>query len=96
MSPPLGDEEDLEKVTRSARKRPAAKTKHDLHRVYYRQRKFHLHQGRWGSLKELGLDLLGVRLETTSSRFEASAAVPGTKARWRIAEDARIVRDAHP
>jgi hypothetical protein len=74
---------------------PSAATRHLLHRVYYAQRDFRKARGRWaGSLTELrltGKEFTACKLETTASRFEASAAAG--KQRWRITSDALIRRD---
>jgi hypothetical protein len=71
------------------------KVRHLLHEVYYRQKAFHAHRGKWAadleSLRLGGPEFGAVRLEGTSSRFEASAS--GKSGRWRITEDARIVRE---
>ncbi len=76
---------------------PADATRHLLHRVYYAQRDHRHARGRWaatlGELRLTGREFDGVKLETTSSRFEASAAGPGRKGRWRITHDAQIRKD---
>ncbi len=76
---------------------PAARTRHLLHHVYYAQKDFHKARGRWATaLSELGLkgrEFDAIRLETTSSQFEASGAPPKSKERWRIRSDAQIRRD---
>ena len=73
---------------------PSAEARHLLHRVYYAQRDFHKARKRWAtSLGELRLSdapYKAVRLETTSTGFEASVPAKGTGRRWRIRSDARF------
>jgi hypothetical protein len=78
-------------------KDPAQAVRHALHRVYYAQRDFHKARGAWASkLADLGLTgspFGAVRLEATSTGFEASLAqqAAGVKAkRWHIRSDARV------
>jgi hypothetical protein len=86
--------------TAAFRPDPAGPARHLLHRVYYAQRAHRQARGRWArSLRELGLPELssrGVRLETTSTGFEASIVVrqPGVKPRrWHINTEARVWTD---
>ncbi len=86
--------------TATLRKDPAQAVRHALHRVYYAQRDYHKARGRWaGKLADLGLSgarFGGVRLETTSTGFEASLALPtpgGKPKRWHIRSDARVWSD---
>ncbi len=77
---------------------PSADVRHLLHRVLYAQRDHHKAKGRWAPrLGDLGLadaKFGAVLLETTSTRFEASApAGDGTQRRWRIGSDARVWRE---
>jgi hypothetical protein len=77
---------------------PAAPTRDLLWRVYHAQRAHRLKHGRWAaSLEELGLrGVEGVKLEATTSFFEASATLsrPGqVPQRWRISHDGRCWSD---
>jgi hypothetical protein len=77
--------------TDSYRPDAAAPVRETLHRVYYAQRAHRKAHGRYAATPaELGLkDAGGVRIETTASGFEATAAGPGAK-RWHITQDARV------
>jgi hypothetical protein len=81
---------------------PAGPAKHALHRIYYAQAEYRNKHGCWATdLKQLGLaNLRGenfgpTRLETTSTRYEASVEVelPGRKERWHIESDARVWKE---
>jgi hypothetical protein len=74
---------------------PAGPVKHLLHQVYYAQQAYRREHGRWAATPgelSLGDTALGLRLETTSSTFEASRAGPDAAhpRRWRIRQDARL------
>jgi hypothetical protein len=75
-----------------------------LHRIYYAQKAYKEKYGRWArTLKQLGLDKLRhpavigrLRLETTSSLFEAQAEMRGPDGkplRWHIRSDSRVWSD---
>jgi hypothetical protein len=71
---------------------PTAAARDLLHRVYYAQRDFRKANGKYAaSAADLGVS--GVRIETTTGGFEASAELPaagGTKRRAVITHDARV------
>ena len=86
------------------RRDPAGPIKHLLHRVYYAQREFRKLHKRWAAtLGELNLQnleheglLQPLRLETTSSLFEATAEVKlpdGSTERWHIRQDSKLWKD---
>ena len=74
--------------TAKLRPDPAADARYLLHRVMYAQLNYRKATGKWAphltDLKLTGARFDGVRLETTSTGFEAS------KSRWHIRSDARI------
>jgi hypothetical protein len=79
------------------RKDPTGDVRYLLHRVLYAQRDFRKARGKWAErlsdLKLTGPSFDGVKLETTSTSFEASSPAPGaegTPRRWHINSDARI------
>lgn len=83
--------------TATQRKDPAEGVRHALHRVYYAQQDYRKARGKWaGKVSELGLSgsaFDGLRLETTSTSFEASQALPmpgGKATRWHVRSDARV------
>ncbi len=69
---------------------PTAAARDLLHRVYYAQRDYRKANGKYAaSAADLGL--AGVRIETTTHGFEASAEVNGAKTRRAtITQDARV------
>jgi hypothetical protein len=82
---------------------PSMPARRALHRIYDAQAAYHKKHGRWAcSLGALGLHGLGGRnlgrpkLETTSTRYEASIELylPSSKTeRWHIESDARVWKD---
>ncbi|HET6572775.1 MAG TPA: carbohydrate-binding family 9-like protein [Fimbriiglobus sp.] len=71
---------------------PTAAARDLLHRVYYAQRDYRKANGRYAAtIADLRLTGGGVRIETTTGGFEASAEVPGDKKRRVvITHDARV------
>jgi hypothetical protein len=82
---------------------PSGPARRALHRIYNAQATYRRKHGRWArSLGELGLEDLGVsslgrpRLETTSTRWEASVELrtsAGQVERWHIESDARLWKE---
>ena len=84
---------------------PAADVRYLLHRVLYAQLDYRKARGQWANrLADLNLTgpaFAGVKLETTSTSFEASAVLPGGegegKARtWHIRSDAAHLGGVRP
>ncbi len=80
---------------------PTGPARHLLHRVYYAERAYFAKHKKWAeSLEQLGLKDLsdpkvdGVpKLETTTSDFEATAAVKGSGQHVHIRSDGRVWAD---
>ena len=68
-----------------------AKTKDDLHRVYYAQNEYRkTNKGYAKLLADLGLAVPGIKLETVGNRYEASLG------RYTITDDAHLTKRATP
>ncbi|MCC6443253.1 MAG: carbohydrate-binding family 9-like protein [Armatimonadetes bacterium] len=87
--------------TAAYRPDPAGPSRDLLFEIYYHQRDYREKNGRWAkTLKELGLPGLGkgvtarpIRLETTTSAFEATAVLksPDDKTQtWHIRQDSKV------